>query len=383
MIQKYLFSNDSFRDTIEQYEPKKVKKEVWEIESSPCWIAAFSTQGDNEDSAKILSKVHQYVLESCKPTAVLTSGCAKYYNKKLYPLFNEFERKLREYLYLKSTLSGQDKYTDLIQNLEDKDFGEIFDMLFTDEAFIKNTKTKVNEKTWKYTKQQIIETIQGIAESTLWNELIGSTVVPTLHTNFSQVREDRNGIMHAHNICEEEYNSARKNIIKINQELSYEIETIIGQTRKPEEQTDDESFSEKLSEALLKEKQMSENVHRIAVDLSRAIQLASYAQPPASFTEALQASKLSADTLSKITEGITVPAQEYAALSAKLVESLSESYISSTKAMMDASKEIIEACRLNGQHQKDDKQQKPDDKPKEDEKTTEEESDGKDADGIG
>lgn len=370
MIQKYLFSNDSSRDTIEQYEPKRVKKEVWEIESSSCWIVAFSTDRDNEDSAKVLSKVHQYVLESCKPTAVLTSGCAEYYNKKLYPLFNEFERKLREYLYLKSTLSGQDKYTDLIQNLEDKDFGEIFDMLFTDETFIKNTKTKVNEKTWKYTKQQIIETIQGIAENTLWNELIGSTVVPTLHTNFSQVREDRNGIMHAHNICEEEYNAARKNIMRINKELSDEIDKIIGQTGKPEEQTDTESFSDKLSEALLKEKRINESTYILAEKLSRALQMA-YPHPMPS--EILQISKIPTETLAKLTEGITAPVQEYAAMAAKMMEGISESYISSTKAIVEASKGILD---LNGQHQKDDMQQNPDNKAKEDEKTTEEKSDG-------
>lgn len=65
---------------------------------------------------------------------------AAYFNKSLYPYFNEFERKLRKLLYLKSALQHDATASQNIKELESKDLGTIFELLFTDTQFIKDVK---------------------------------------------------------------------------------------------------------------------------------------------------------------------------------------------------------------------------------------------------
>lgn len=55
----------------------------------------------------------------------------------LFPYINKFECKLRCFLYLKSTVSENPENFKNIQNLESKDFGEIYELLFTDANFTK------------------------------------------------------------------------------------------------------------------------------------------------------------------------------------------------------------------------------------------------------
>ena len=57
---------------------------------------------------KILDPLNRQVCEKYKPT-VLTNECSAYFNKALYPIVNEFERKLRKLLYLASSLQSDEK----------------------------------------------------------------------------------------------------------------------------------------------------------------------------------------------------------------------------------------------------------------------------------
>lgn len=172
MIQEYLFIGDKHRESIEKYTYKTVAAEIHSIENSDCWIARFSLSSDKESTANTLSAIHEHVMSNFSPT-VLSNGCAAYYNKALYPHFNEFERKLRKLLYLKSALSRDKKDSETIKDLESKDFGEIFTLLFSDAQFVQNVKKSVNDKTWQFTKSEILATLQRISESTLWDKLLG------------------------------------------------------------------------------------------------------------------------------------------------------------------------------------------------------------------
>ena len=227
MIQEYLFTSDEHRHTVEQYAPESCEKDIYDIDNSDCWIVTYSKEGTNESSAKILSSVHSYIVNNFHPT-VLSNECSAYYNKALYPHFNEFERKLRKLLYLKSALSRDAKGSALIKDLESKDFGEIFTLLFSDAQFVQGTKALVNNKTWQFTKDGILAAIEAISENTVWDNLIGKDAVPLLRSDFAKVKSFRNDIMHAHSMETAKYNEAAKLIKEINKQLDAEIGNIIG-----------------------------------------------------------------------------------------------------------------------------------------------------------
>ena len=227
MIQEYLFTSDEHRHTVEQYAPESCEKDIYDIDNSDCWIVTYSKEGTNESSAKILSSVHSYIVNNFHPT-VLSNECSAYYNQALYPHCNEFERKLRKLLYLKSALSRDAKGSALIKDLESKDFGEIFTLLFSDAQFVQGTKALVNNKTWQFTKDEILAAIEAISENTVWDNLIGKDAVPLLRSDFAKVKSFRNDIMHAHSMETAKYNEAAKLIKEINKQLDAEIGNIIG-----------------------------------------------------------------------------------------------------------------------------------------------------------
>ncbi len=249
MIQEYLFMDDTHRAAVENYQPDKVAVEFSNIENSTCWTVTYSLSGENEDTAAALSKVNDYVMENYSPT-VLTNESAAYFNRRLYPEINEFERKLRKLLYLKSAIYQGDKKIDNIRDLESKDLGEIFVLLFTDEDFVKATKTKVNEKSWQYAKKEIIETLAQLNEDTTWDRLLGNSAVTALNEDFLTVKRYRNDVMHAHNINTKIYRAAKKLFEDINKQLDIEIGTIIHTAETQAEETASTDFNDSLSTAL-------------------------------------------------------------------------------------------------------------------------------------
>ena len=228
MVQEYLFTNKEHRETIEKYyiQQDNIKLDIEEIENSKCWIAKFSTIKNDEASAKRLSALNGDIVQKYHPT-VLTNDSSAYFNKVLFPYINEFERKLRKLLYLKSALSSNPKDVETIKNLEEKDLGEIFTLLFSDTKFVNGVKKSVNDRTWQFTKAEILESIQNLAEHTLWDDLMDGGAVPTLRLKFVDLKGFRNDVMHAHNMDTKAYSAAKKLIKKINAQLDSEIGKII------------------------------------------------------------------------------------------------------------------------------------------------------------
>lgn len=249
MIQEYLFIGGEKRTEIEEYRPEKVAVEIYEVENSECWIATYSVPGEKEESANLLSKVNKHIISKYHPT-VLTNGCAAYYNKMLFPHINEFERKLRKLLYLKSALNKNDIAAENIKNLESKDLGEIFNLLFTDDQFVKNVKTAINTKTWQFTRQEILSVIEKLTENTTWDHLIGTTSVPALREQFLTVKDYRNDVMHAHDIEAKAFRDAKKLFEQVNKQLDSEIGKIIDIAEKNPEETKNSDYNSDLSSVL-------------------------------------------------------------------------------------------------------------------------------------
>lgn len=266
MIQEYLFSDKKQRTSVKKYKPQNVYIEFSDIKDSECWIASYSTERNDERAANLLSKVNDFVLKNFQPI-VLTNESAAYFNRSLYPTINEFERKLRKLLYLKSALNKGEKASENIKDLESKDLGNIFELLFTDEQFVKNVRRTVNEKTWQFTKYEIIETIKDWPEETLWKDLIGEQSVPTLQREYLSAKRYRNDAMHAHNISYEEYKAAKKLIKEINNQLDTEIGRILSIAERQTESDEVRDYNAALSDALLNMKrsyEMSDYVQQMA-----------------------------------------------------------------------------------------------------------------------
>lgn len=229
MVQEYLFiGNDNLKDEADLC-ICDIKPEIEEIKNSDCKIVKYITEGNDEKSAKVLSALNEKIIKKYSPT-ILTNESAAYFNKRLYPLFNEFERKLRKLLYLKSALSEKAmEEAEIIKDLENKDFGEIFSCLFSDAKFVKRVRQSVNDKTWQFTKAEILTALQQIPEDTVWDDLIGEDAVLLLRSRFIEVKDFRNDVMHAHNMNAESFYAAEKLIKGINEQLDKEIGTIIGE----------------------------------------------------------------------------------------------------------------------------------------------------------
>lgn len=254
MTNEYLFQSNSHRTEVESYNPDGIVVKISEIEGSLFWIATYKIDGNNEDSARKMSEVHQTIMEYSP--LVLSCESSAYYNKILFPLVNELERKLRYLLYLAVSISDNDDAKKHISLLEEKDFGEIFELLFIDSKFIKKIRLRVNAENKsefsgkdKYTKDEIQSYLDSLDEHTLWDAIFSESNVPTLRNQFRDVQTYRNDVMHAHNISKETFNKSRTVFNKINKELDnaiYEQKSVIKEI--PSEQK--EKVSSAISVAL-------------------------------------------------------------------------------------------------------------------------------------
>lgn len=233
MINEYLFLSNDNRATVEAFKSDGVRVYISNIEKTPLWTVTFSVANKNEDSAKKLSEIHNVIMQYSP--LVLSCESSEYYNRILFPLINELERKLRKLLYLAVSISDNTHAKESIKQLEEKDFGEIFDLLFIDQNFILNMKKRINADSKsefngmsKYSKEEIKAYLDLLVEHTLWDVILGEKYVPTLRSRFRDVQSYRNNVMHAHNIDKGQFGKARYLFDKISIELDTAIRKLIG-----------------------------------------------------------------------------------------------------------------------------------------------------------
>lgn len=239
MILEYLFLDQKNKGKIENihfvYEIKnkgnitqtiKPIASYTNFDKSDVWVVKYEVKGDNLNNARCLSELNAKITSKYNPT-VLKNDASAYFNEHLYPLFNKFERVLRQLLYIKNALYSDDKVKKVIENLEGKDFGEIYNLLFIDDDFCKAAKEIANAKekgkSGLYTKEDLIKQLSGIDEDTTWDKVIGSSKLNGVKSQFSEVKSYRNDVMHAHNIDYNTYKRAKKILTQAIKSLEEEI----------------------------------------------------------------------------------------------------------------------------------------------------------------
>ncbi|MHB0809469.1 MAG: hypothetical protein ACYCDV_08890 [Facklamia hominis] len=247
MIQEYLLQDENIKKDISDYKPEKASIKLYQVEKGKCWYAKLSVNGSNEQTARDLSDIDMYVQEHFAVT-VLRSDCSAYFTNKLYPLLSSFERTLRKLLYIFSVINNDDESAKNIKELENKTIGQIFTMLFIDDAFVRSIKESIKGANRDiFSKDDILKLISSVDEKTVWDSLMGDDIVPTLRKNFQEVRSIRNKVMHAHNINWNEYKNSRKLLRKIIKEMDTALDDVSIKesiaTKKP-------SYNHTLSDAL-------------------------------------------------------------------------------------------------------------------------------------
>lgn len=254
---QYILLDERDKQPLSNYKPEGAQTKLFSVEEGNCWYVEYSADGKNERVARILSVVDDYVNSQFNIITIQNDSSA-YFNNRLYPLVSEFERKLRKILYVFSAKDGKKESNKVTSDLESKDFGSIFTLLFIDESFMTTTKETVKTTNREYfSKAEILKKIESINEATVWDSLLGNSVAPTLRSQFYRVRSIRNDVMHSHNIKWNEYQKARRLLSTIITEL----DTALNDVSVSESITQKiPSFSNILSNAL----KMQDSISRIA-----------------------------------------------------------------------------------------------------------------------
>ena len=256
MVLEYLFLDKNHKEEIEKHNYREeidtdnAKSKVFQpkvmftdFDGTDNWAVRFELKGDNLEVARYFSNINKYILKF--NPIVLQNDSSAYFNQSLYPLINKFERLLRKFLYLKSIFYKGEKLPKVISDLEKKDFGEIYELLFVDKEFGLNVKKITSNP--NYSKTEIIKSISEISETTTWDAVVGDEILSDIKYGFSDIKNYRNDVMHAHNISFEQFNKQKELFKRINSLLSQEIENMVNY---PVAQENSEIVVETLSDRL-------------------------------------------------------------------------------------------------------------------------------------
>jgi len=189
--------------------------------------------------AKRLADIH-CILEKDYSGRVKVLKCesAEFYCKKLFPSICKFEGNLRHLLYLLVAMSNDPEARNTIADLDQKDFGTIFDALFIDrDGFTKDLEALVNRRKDTafggkpgLSKIAVLQYVQAMDEHVLWDKLYTGSKDLTLRRRFEDVRTARNDVMHGHYIGKDFFDEAAELFSTVNDELEHEIDSIRTKT---------------------------------------------------------------------------------------------------------------------------------------------------------
>ncbi len=235
MVLEYLFFDKNQRQNVEVYNHELKTSDTGNSKNSSvqitykdfdeleCWIVKYERNGNNETTAKQSSEISTYICQEFSPT-ILTDESSEYFNKSLYPLVNKFERLLRKFLYLKVSQCDEQKFRSVISDIDQKDFGEIYTILFIDNNFRAAARDKIKKLN---TRAEMYEAIDALQESTAWHILVGDEILTIIKDNFDLLKEYRNDVMHAHNISWGKYKKAKKLFTDANDALERELNQLL------------------------------------------------------------------------------------------------------------------------------------------------------------
>ena len=133
---EYLYIDDSYKDCIKDISVLDSVK-LSESKKEESFVFSYETSSNSEEDAKMLSFLNEKLLSvlDTKKCFVLTNEAAAYYNNRLFPLINNFERLLRKALCCVAVKKKDNSAIELSRKIEELDFGSIYGKLFVCENF--------------------------------------------------------------------------------------------------------------------------------------------------------------------------------------------------------------------------------------------------------
>lgn len=228
---EFLYKDDTYKSIIDGIN-ESLNLEENEITYTPIVqvglnIFSFSKSGDNESTAKKLDEIKSIIFKSLDPNNlfVITDGVSSYFCQRLYPQMANFERGLRKVLCLASIKSKDEKAISLCKQIEQQEFAQIYQLLFSDTNYVTEARRIVNSKSPELSKYDMLKQLSSISESSLWDKLFDKqySYIPE---NFLAIKDGRNKIMHSRNISYAEYSTTKNNLDKSNkilEEIEYAV----------------------------------------------------------------------------------------------------------------------------------------------------------------
>ena len=222
---EYLYTDDSYKAIISKLSIEKIT--LSEKEKDKLFIFSYDLPGENEETAKELSELHTSVFEKLenKKLFILTNEAAEYFDGRLYPLINKFERLFRKAIALIANKNANEKAIEYAKKLEQLEFGDIYKCFFTGDEFVSRAKSLINNGS--LSKKDLIEKIKEQPEKTLWGELFGNNY-SEIPNSFYRIKDARNAVMHAHNISYSQFTDTAKLLKNANVVLNKIIDDIVN-----------------------------------------------------------------------------------------------------------------------------------------------------------
>lgn len=188
-------------------------------------IVTISVNSDSLDVARTLSEIRDDVLSECDDSVLmLEDGPSEKFERTLFELIATFERRFRELLIVRICNEKGSLDDKLIGELEKKNLGELFEIVFTDQEFNNKVKSVVNDKkSRRFEKKDLAKTIGQMEENTLWSQYFNDDWLSTVAEEHETIRVFRNDVMHAHRMSYKDYRRARTLAEKANWEMGQVI----------------------------------------------------------------------------------------------------------------------------------------------------------------
>ena len=247
---EYLIDKDDYKELL----PKGnftaaneliVKKRSNTVKGKDNYLLTLKVLDETEKGAEALSEYHiqikQILLDNKITFRILLNESAQYFAKELFPLFCEFETKLRKFIQsamfdineeaekivLKKAnkfKGGKGKISSLNGNfLEYADLGEIIDFLFANDDMYAYLKELQQEKRY-ISQEELIELIKNFENKRAWDKYFSEEFSDSiLPEKIFKIKEYRNDTMHFHEIDFERYCRAKETLKLVVSDIEKQI----------------------------------------------------------------------------------------------------------------------------------------------------------------
>lgn len=198
------------------------------------WLLSYSTESNSAKEAKALSAIASSFDSLGIDHLLLDDGASTYFERRLFDEIAGFERKLRAALSMRVALQGGELKSQLVKDLEEIDFGTLFERFFVDDDFVDGYRKILGKGGPKYEKADLLAEIKALPEAGKWDGLFNDNEAPTVKAYHGFVREVRNDVMHAHRMSTDRFNKAKRVLSACNEELDALLEDLPGETGQPD-----------------------------------------------------------------------------------------------------------------------------------------------------